>query len=153
MKKVLLISIFLVVMVLSPGCIFYEKEPATEDDTKHIIGYVSLINHFQSEGLEVKTLGISQQPFFSIRSMNLTLNGELVLVFDYSNVSGAREDMALVSPDAQYIDSARMHWTGTPHFYNSEEVIVLYVGDDPNIIAALDSGMGAQFAPKLLDEK
>ncbi|MCL7415583.1 MAG: hypothetical protein M8349_05920 [ANME-2 cluster archaeon] len=149
MKKVLLISIFLVVMVLSSGCLFYEKEPVTEDNTKYIIGYVSLINHLHSEGFEIETLGISRQPFFSIRSMNLTIDGELVYVFDYSNISAARKDMALVSPDAQSINNTRMRWTGTPHFYNSEEVIVLYVGDNPKIMTALESGMGAQFAPQL----
>ena len=153
MKKTLIISIFLLTMVLSSGCLFYEKEPVMEDDTKHIIGYVSLLNHLQSEGIEVKTLGISREPFFSVRSMNLTLNGELVHVFDYYNISTARDDMALVSPDAQYIDNTRMRWTGTPHFYNSEEIIMLYVGDNPEIITALESGMGAQFAPQLVEEK
>ncbi|MCL7474864.1 MAG: hypothetical protein SCH39_03645 [Methanosarcinales archaeon] len=148
MKKVLLISIFLVVIVLSSGCLFYEKEPVTEDDAKFIIGYVSLINHLKSEDIEIKTLGISRQPFFSVKSMNLTLNGELVYVFDYSNVTAARNDMALVSPDAQFINNTRMRWTGTPHFFNSEEIIVLYIGDNRKIITALESGMGVQFAPQ-----
>lgn len=157
MKKILIISVFMVVaitlMILTSGCLFYEKEPVTEDDSKYIIGYVSLLKHLQSEDIEVKTLGISRQPFFSIRSMNLTLNGELVHVFDYSNITAAQKDKALVSPDAQFIDNTRMRWTGTPHFYNSEEVIVLYVGDDKKIISALESGMGAQFAPQLVEEK
>ncbi|MDF1558157.1 MAG: hypothetical protein P1P80_08290 [ANME-2 cluster archaeon] len=140
-------------MVLSPGCLFNKEEPAAEESRPQIIGYVSLLNHLRSEGLEIKTLGISRQPFFSIRSMNLTIDGELVYVFDYSNISAARKDMALVSPDAKSINNTRTRWTGTPHFYNSEEVIVLYVGDNTKIITALESGMGAQFAPQLVEEE
>lgn len=135
-------------MVISSGCLFNENEPVNEEDLPRIIGYVSLLNHLQSEGLEVRTMGISRQPFFSVRSMNLTLNGELVYVFDYHNVTAARNDMALVSPDAMVINNTRMRWSGTPHFFNSEEIIVLYIGENQKIITALESGMGAQFAPQ-----
>ncbi|MCL7413650.1 MAG: hypothetical protein M8353_08560 [ANME-2 cluster archaeon] len=152
MKKLSKITIFLLLMVVSSGCLFNEKEPIDEEELPRIIGYVSLLNHLQSEGLEVRTLGISRQPFFSVRSMNLTLNGELVYVFDYSNVTAARKDMALVSPDARVINNTRMVWTETPHFFNSEEIIVLYIGGDQKIINVLESGMGTQFAPQPAEE-
>lgn len=148
MKKLSKITILPLILVISSGCLFNENEPVNDEDLPRIIGYVSLLNHLQSEGLEVRTMGISRQPFFSVRSMNLTLNGELIYVFDYHNVTAARNDMALVSPDARVINNTRMHWTGTPHFFNSEEIIVLYIGEDQKIITALESGMGAQFAPQ-----
>ena len=37
-------------------------------------------------------------------------------------------------------------WTAPPHFFSSENVIVLYVGDSPNVIEALTSVLGPQFA-------
>ena len=37
-------------------------------------------------------------------------------------------------------------WVGDPHFFNSENLIVLYLGSDPAILSALESVLGEQIA-------
>ncbi len=37
-------------------------------------------------------------------------------------------------------------WVAPPHFYKKEKLIVLYVGDDNNVLDILEGVLGTQFA-------
>ena len=48
-------------------------------------------------------------------------------------------------PDGQF-QTVMVTWTSTPHFYQTESLIVLYVGDNSDIIATLEDLLGPQIA-------
>ena len=67
------------------------------------------------------------------------------------------ESNAKMEKDASYIDSGgssynngkdavEISWVSFPHFYKTENIIVLYVGEDADLIHALEEIIGDQFA-------
>lgn len=61
-------------------------------------------------------------------------------VFGYADANAAKADAARVSPNGNSI--------GTPHFFQSDKLVVLYVGDGKTVQDALARQLGAQFAGK-----
>ena len=67
------------------------------------------------------------------------------------------ESNAKMEKDSSYIDAGgssynngknavHISWSSFPHFYKTENIIVLYVGEDSEIIHALEEIIGDQFA-------
>ena len=108
--------------------------------------YVSLIDNLRDVGATVDLAGKVSQPFFSPQGQVITVNGQDVRVFEYSNVTAARAETELVSPDGSSVGTSMMMWVDTPHFYQSGKVIVLYVGPEIDVINILDRVLGSQFA-------
>ncbi|MDP9374898.1 MAG: hypothetical protein M3Q65_21105 [Chloroflexota bacterium] len=57
----------------------------------------------------------------------------------------AAEDAAAIAPDGTPPGGAPA-WAGPPHFFRKEHALVLYVGDDPALLAILTDLLGPQFA-------
>ncbi len=51
-----------------------------------------------------------------------------------------------MSAGGSSIGTTMVTWVAAPHFYKSGRLIVLCVGDDAGVIAALEAALGAQFA-------
>lgn len=67
------------------------------------------------------------------------------------------EDNRSMEKDSSYIDeggtgyhngrnSVEVSWVSYPHFYKTENIIVLYVGEDSDVINAIEEIIGKQFA-------
>ena len=99
-------------------------------------------------GATVELVGEVSQPFFSVQGLSVNVNGEAVQVFEYTDAAAADAEAGLVSPDGREITNPPMliGWTSTPHFYNRASLIVLYLGDSPAVLKALESVLGPQFA-------
>ncbi len=108
----------------------------------------SLTRRLRAEGLKVKVGGRVEQPFFSVRGRTLTAGGEQVQVFEYAQAKTADAEARGVDPKGSGVGTSMVSWIGPPHFYKSGRVIVLYVGSDQNVIKALESALGPQFAGK-----
>jgi len=51
-----------------------------------------------------------------------------------------------ISPDGSTVNGRAVDWPATPHFFTSGRVIVLYLGDNTQVLLAISDVMGAQFA-------
>lgn len=80
--------------------------------------------------------------------MMVKVRGEDVQVFQYSNIAAATAQADLVSPDGGTVGTTKLHWVGLPHFYKQGKLLVLYVGDNGNVLKALEAVLGRQFAGK-----
>jgi hypothetical protein len=58
----------------------------------------------------------------------------------------AQADAQTVAPGGGSVGTSTAAWLDTPHFYQSANLIVLYVGSDPSTLAVLEAVMGIQFA-------
>ena len=93
----------------------------------------------------------SQTPYFSVTARRLLVEGSVVHgparveVFEYASPSAASADAAKVSADGQPNPSARITWVATPRFYRQDRLIVLYVGCDQDVVAALGAVLGLPF--------
>ena len=96
----------------------------------------------QNGGVVVR--GMSQ-PFFSVEAQVLSAYGEDVQVFEYdSNENALTEvDESGLTPDGQF-ETVMVTWIDTPHFYQTGNLIVLYVGSNSDITTMLETLLGPQ---------
>ncbi|MFC1923594.1 SH3 domain-containing protein, partial [Chloroflexota bacterium] len=97
-------------------------------------------------GATIGQEGEVEQHFFSVTGQVISVNGETVQVFEYSDVAQADDEAAQVAPDGSSIGTTMASWVGPPHFYRAEQMIVLYVGDNQSVIELIESELGPQFA-------
>jgi hypothetical protein len=86
------------------------------------------------------------QPFFTPQGQIIKLHGEDVQVFEYGSEEEAKNEAMLVSADGSSVGTSVVTWKQTPHFYRSGRLIVLYVGNDLQVIETLTGLLGSQFA-------
>ena len=92
-------------------------------------------------------VGILPQPFFSVDAQVLNAYGEDIQVFEYDSTDDALTDIdeSGLTPEGQF-QTIMVTWTGTPHFYQTGSLIVLYVGDNSDIVTLLEDLLGPQIA-------
>lgn len=113
-----------------------------------VMDYASLIDNLRAAGISVEPEGEVDQPFFSVEGMMIKVRGEDVQVFQYSSAAAADAQAALVSLDGSAVGTTKLHWIGPPHFYKQGKLLVLYVGDNDEVLKALEATLGRQFAGK-----
>ncbi len=111
-----------------------------------VTDYVSLFDNLRAAGATVEPAGEILQPFFSVEGNAITVDGENVQVFEYADAPTADAEAGLVSPDGSSIGTSMVSWVATPHFYKTGKLIVLYVGDNTDVISILGDLLGPQFA-------
>jgi hypothetical protein len=88
------------------------------------------------------------QNSFEVEPTEATVAGQTVFKFTYPTTRAARLVAARLSDDGMIIGTKNMQWKDTPHFFRKENEIVLYVGNDPAVLAQLKVNFGDQFAGK-----
>jgi hypothetical protein len=88
------------------------------------------------------------QPFFTPQGQIVRLNGEDLQVYEYRNEEEATDEAKLVSADGNSVGTSMITWIDTPHFYQSGRIIVIYVGNNPQVIETLTELLGLQFSGK-----
>jgi len=96
--------------------------------------------------LNVTQSGEITQTFFSVKGRIINVNGEDVQVFEYTKIADADAETSLVSPDGSSVGTNMITWISTPHFFKKEKLIIIYIGDNNNIINGLEKALGKQFA-------
>jgi len=110
--------------------------------------YPGLLDQLRSTGLSVEPEGEVDQPYFSVEGRLIQVGSEEVQVFQYPDTTAADKEAALVSPDGSTVGTSKLHWIAPPHFYKKGKLLVLYVGDDAQVLKALEAALGKPFAGK-----
>lgn len=109
-------------------------------------GYASVLDHLRAAGLGAEPGEEVEQPFLAVTGRMIQIRGEDVQVFTYPDPAAASAQAARISLDGTTVGTAKIHWIGPPHFYKQGALLVLYVGDDAQILRALESALGRPFA-------
>lgn len=141
----------LIVLVLALGIVTAcgRGTAASPDAVSHggdVTDYGSLVDALRAEGVTVEPAGTISQPFFSVEGQAITVNGEQVQAFEFADAAGADEAAQDISPDGSSVGTSMMTWVAPPHFYKTEKLIVLYVGENEEVLTALESVLGEQIA-------
>ncbi len=109
--------------------------------------YSRLVGKLRRQGANVKSSKERvRQPFFSVIGRIIKVNDEAIQVFEYTNQAATDAQAKQVSPNGKTIGNSKPSWMSTPHFFKSQKLIVIYVGDDQNILKVLQAELGNQFA-------
>ena len=123
-----------------------EKATEAVSDGGLVTDYVSFLDALRAAGATVEPAGEITQPFFSVEGNAITVSGEDVQVFQYTDAASASAEAGLVSSDGSSVGTTMVSWIASPHFYRVEKLIVLYVGDSDAVLDMLEQVLGAQFA-------
>jgi hypothetical protein len=123
------------------------KANSTVPRGKPLNEYARLMGKLRARRASVKsTKEKVRQPFFSVSGRIMKVKNEAIQVFEYSNPVATESQAKLVSPDGKTIGNSKPSWMSTPHFFKSQKLIVIYVGDDQTILRILQAVIGNQFA-------
>ncbi len=145
-SKLILTGAMVTILMLGAygvGCV--SEEPPVSRSSP-VTDYVSLIDNLRQAGATVEPAGEMTQPFFAVTGNIIVVNGGDVQVFEYADVDTAEAEAELVSPDGSSVGTSMIGWVATPHFYKTDRLIVLYVGDSEAVTDALEAVLGQQFA-------
>ncbi len=123
-----------------------ERNPSTPTAVTHdgpVQDYSSLVDSLRAGGATVEPAGQVSQPFLSVQGQLISLNTEVVQVYEYPDATTPDGDATSISSGA--IESV-IDWVATPHFFRTGRLLVLYVGDSTAVINALEAVLGPQFA-------
>jgi len=123
-----------------------------------VTDHVSLVDNLRADGYSVSPVQDLQQPFLHARGTLLRISGDDLSVpadvqsYNYDDrdlgtngVAAAQADAAQIQPDGQP-KTASVAWSGSPHFFYKERVIVIYLGTDAQLLSELAHLLGPQFA-------
>lgn len=113
-----------------------------------VTDYASLVDAIESRGVLVqhKEDLAAEISSFSVPIRVISVGGSDIQVFEFADESGAVASSLTVSEDGTEIGTSIIRWVDTPHFYTKGKLIVLYVGQNPEITSLLESLLGYQFA-------
>ena len=97
---------------------------------------------------DVRATSKVQHPFFPVEGTKLDVIGREMQVFEFESKEDADKAAASISPDGMTINGMPAGWKASPHFYRSDKVISVYVGDDREMNDAIGRSLGKQFAGK-----
>lgn len=116
---------------------------AAGDSSGADMDHASFVSYLQEAGLQVEETGMVSQPFTATEGKTLTVSGDEMQVFEFADQATAE---AQVSGFKEFFDTSMIMWIAPPHFYQSGRIIILYLGENAEIIQAMESVAGGQFA-------
>lgn len=138
MKQAILLPSMAAVLLLA-AC----APAAAETACDTVDGFASAL---RGDGAEVEVAEQIDQDFFSVPAQRLVVNGEDVQVLAYVSEEAAGQDASQVSADGYEIGTAMVTWIATPHFFQCGKLIVIYLGDNRELLTLLEGQLGIQFA-------
>ena len=146
--------VLLLIVAQSKGCgsskppASNQPTPASTEERAQAIDLTRLVDSLRANGAKVELGGEVSQPFFSVKGKSLKVNGSDIQVFEYPDARTAQGQASLVSADGSEVGRSKIGWVAPPHFYKADRIIVLYLGDNQEVIKSLDAVLGKQFAGK-----
>ena len=152
-SKIILAVIAAVSIVLIGGYFLVTPTGVETVVPAQITDMSSLIANMVGENVPLQmenggvVVGVMSQPLFSVDAQVLNAYGEDIQVFEYDSRDDALSDVdeSGLTPEGQF-ETILVTWIATPHFYQRGNLIVLYVGENSDIIPILEGLLGPQIA-------
>src|SRR5512145_3521432 len=114
-----------------------DQSPKGEPRSARVTDYASLAASLRAAGASVKPGAKVDQPFFPVSGRLMEVHGEDVQVFEFADAAELKALAARISPTGTGIGTTKVQWIGRPHFYRTDRLLVLYVGDSERVLKAL----------------
>jgi|LSQX01.3.fsa_nt_gb uncharacterized lipoprotein NlpE involved in copper resistance len=114
--------------------------------------YEKLVRNLENKGFTIETEDVEESILLGERKW-LTLNGsDNISVYLYENSDRMEKDASYLSNDGFSYNNGKesidIEWVSYPHFFKSENMIILYVGENSKIVEALEELVDPQFVGK-----
>lgn len=113
-------------------------------------GYAPLLEELEALGFEVSFGSTFFHPFLSAQGRTVTLNNERLQTFLYPDPEAAQAEAQRFSQDGAWIDRSgelvSINWIATPHLFLVDSMLIIYVGENDELLAALSEAFDEPFA-------
>lgn len=106
----------------------------------------ALIEGLEYTGATVVRGGKVDEPFWPVTGIVLEVNGEQVQVFEFADEASREAASSAITAAGQPSPTMIVEWVSTPHFWASGRFIVLYVGENAEVIGQLTEALGEPIA-------
>ncbi len=120
--------------------------PGSVDGWWQLDGLDILMGAIEAGGLHGEQGDDIRQPFFEVPGQTLNVGSDTVQVFSWPEAVSAWKTAGTVAKDGSSVGTTMISWMATPHFYLANQSIILYVGDNEELVAALDGLAGTKIA-------
>jgi len=145
-NKIGSIIMLLFIVVLLAACTGNSGSETTPTPDVYIVDKEGLIAALNAADAVREVGDPVKQEYFSVGGANIKVRETDVLVFEYDSPEAMEADASLVASDGGSIGTTMLFWVSTPHFFKAGRIIVVFIGDDAETLAQLQSLLGAQFA-------
>lgn len=140
MKKIVLILLLFITTISLFGCSKQISDTA----------YNELITNLEKVDFNIIAEDVEEDILQGQRKW-LTINeNENITVYMYESSEKMEEDASYIHEEGTSYNNGKnateISWVSYPHFFKKDNIIVLYVGEDLEIINALKEIIGLQFA-------
>lgn len=111
-----------------------------------VVDYRSFLANLRVHEYTPVEKGRVSQPFTTVEAMVVSIGADDFQVFEFLGAEDVENFSRNVSEDGSVIGTSIITWVEPPHFYKTDKVLVLYVGNKPDVTAALEKVLGKQFA-------
>lgn len=134
----------------------FGESPAAGAEGTAVHSEFDLVTMLEDAGAEValSTEPITAADILSIPGNIIFANGAELQLYIYDTAEAAMSDAERISADGLEVAPAEVgnaepsviEWDGPPHFYRWDNIIVLYVGEDSDMLNLLSQLLGEPFA-------
>jgi hypothetical protein len=127
------------------ACGPFAAAPAEEELSPQPISEAeALVAELQAAGLSLAPVEDQSAGLFDLAPLRYTVGGGDLHVYEFSDEASAQAAAATI-PDLLAVT----RWVAPPHFYHQGRLIVLYLGEDAAVTAALEGNLGREIAGTL----
>ena len=125
---------------------FWDLHVWLQDIEQACLNPDTLIQKLSEEGINVKIADEVTYPFFSVTGKRILVNNDVLEVFEYSTVLSAAQAATQIVQNGTVVGDTKVEWPESPHFYHNGKMIILYLGNDENILKIFTEKISYQFA-------
>jgi hypothetical protein len=146
MRPFYTLAAFLLVVALSSAACDSSPNSDITAPTEVTFNLADLAEILFARGVPIEVGDEEVVDSFPIPVRHFTVYDDDVLVLEFVGPNTAAAFASTISSDGTTVNGREVDWPATPHFFLSGQVIVLYLGDDPRVVFAIQEVMGSQFA-------
>lgn len=121
--------------------------PCSREGPAPGVPYFDVVGALGLAGADVEDLGERlETTLMGTPARELRVNGTEVLWHEYCSGGMAADDVRRFSADASTFDGIPLNWAEVAHLYVQAQVILVYDGNDAELVTLLESVMGPPFA-------
>ncbi|MGG7077239.1 hypothetical protein [Clostridium sardiniense] len=136
-KKSMYMIVLVMIMVFIVGC-----TPKSEEFSINDLAYSMEERNYEFEIIN------AEDDFLSGDKKILKIDKEQIDIYVYKNNKAMEKDASCIGNVSEYNngkESVKVDWVATPHFFKHGNIIVIYVGENIEIISSLTEIFGREF--------
>ena len=132
------------IVIIAAACSV--NQSGSSAPVEKVMTHDQLLAALQSVGIDAVPAGDITQPFFEPVGKIIKVNDQEIQVFEFSTAGDAEIAAGTISPEGSSIGTSMVAWIAPPHFYRAGNIIVLYLGNEGNLVKGLEDMLGGQIA-------